>query len=80
MVRRRAKAAGIATEVCNHTVRGTGWYTEHLGVRSRLCRGATLKEKSVNTPSLTARSLRFSAQVLLEGGAVFADPLALEGG
>jgi integrase len=24
MVRRRAKAAGIATEVCNHTFRGTG--------------------------------------------------------
>jgi hypothetical protein len=24
MVRRRAKAAGIATDVCNHTFRGTG--------------------------------------------------------
>ena len=24
MVRRRAKAAGITTEVCNHTFRGTG--------------------------------------------------------
>ena len=29
MVRRRAKAAGIATEVCNHTFRGTG-ITAHL--------------------------------------------------
>lgn len=24
-MRRRAKAAGITTEVCNHTFRGTGW-------------------------------------------------------
>jgi hypothetical protein len=33
MVRRRAKAAGITTEVCNHTFLGTGItaYLEHAG-------------------------------------------------
>jgi integrase len=32
MVRRRAKAAGITTQVCNHTFRGTGTaYLENGG-------------------------------------------------
>jgi site-specific recombinase XerD len=36
MVRRRAKAAGIATEVCNHTVRG-------IGITAYLENGGTLE-------------------------------------
>jgi integrase len=37
MVRRRAKAAGIATEVCNHTFRGTG-------ITANLENGGTLEK------------------------------------
>jgi integrase/recombinase XerD len=38
MVRRRAKAAGITTEVCNHTFRGTGItaYLENGGTLIRV--------------------------------------------
>jgi hypothetical protein len=40
MVRRRAKAAGITTEVCNHTFRGTG-ITAYLENGGTLEKGAS---------------------------------------
>jgi hypothetical protein len=33
MVRRRAKAVGITTQVCNHTFRGTGITSEEIEPR-----------------------------------------------
>jgi hypothetical protein len=45
MVRRRAKAAGITTEVCNHTFRGTG-------IMASLENDGTLERRASGTPCL----------------------------
>jgi integrase/recombinase XerD len=43
MVRRRAKAAGITTQVCNHTFRGTGItaYLENGGALEKTAHAST---------------------------------------
>ena len=61
MVRRRAKAAGITTEVCNHTFRGTGItaYLENGGTLEKARPMATTGDRSTQH----SRPNRCSAEV-----------------
>jgi hypothetical protein len=60
MVRRRAEAAGITTEVCNHTFRGTGItaYRYFAGAPSPKKQGWSVLETLTADPRALIQSLR----------------------
>jgi hypothetical protein len=52
-LRRRAKAAGISTEVCNHSFRGTG-------ITAYLENDGTLEKSAADGARIGSRSTRWS--------------------
>jgi integrase/recombinase XerD len=61
MVRRRAKAAGIATEVCNHTFRGTG-ITAYLEKAARSRRRARWRRTPPPAPPSSTIAARTASR------------------
>jgi hypothetical protein len=57
MVGRRAKAAGIATQVCNHTFRGTGItaYLENGGTLEKARQMAAMRQPAPRSSTIGAR-------------------------
>jgi len=60
MVRRRAQAAGITTEVCNHTFRGTGItaYLENGGTLEK-ARQMAAHASTINGARTASRSMKW---------------------
>jgi integrase len=63
MVRRRAKAAGITTQVCNHTFRGTG-ITAYWRTEARLRRHAKWRRMPQPAPPSSTTGARIASRLM----------------